>query len=198
VGIVVVGVLLAWVTGSIDALMGGPMWARRSSWSPGYYNSAFRDDLPLLWPILPLLAAFAFHRHPRLTIFCAAIVGVGLMVQSIAAAKSMRYVSYILPFLCALLGMGIAGAVATLRELIVRWTPAAYRFASVASVVLIAVVYANSMEGSIALKRVAGKTDPLLGSPFAKAADWRLAADVLSPKVAEADTVIASSGVQAL
>jgi hypothetical protein len=197
-GIAVIGLLLAWLTGSIDALMGGPLWAQRSSWMPGFYNTAFRTDLPLLWPILPLLAAFAFHRHPRLTIFCATIVGVGLAVQSVAVAKSMRYASYILPFLCALLGLGIAGAASWLRHQIVRLAPVAQRSASLASVVLLAVVYANSVEGSQALKRVAGKTDPLFGSPFRTAADWRTAADVLLPMAADAESVVVSSGVQAL
>ena len=197
-GIAVIGLLLAWLTGSIDALMGGPLWAQRSGWMPGFYNTAFRTDLPLLWPILPLLAVLAFHRYPRLTIFCATIVGVGLAVQSVAAAKSMRYASYVLPFLCALLGLGMAGAASWLRHQIVRLAPVSQRSASLISVVLLAFVYANSVEGSQALKRVAGKTDPLLGSPFRTAADWRAAADVLSPMAADAESVVVSSGVQAL
>ncbi len=58
-GPIAFGLLLTWRIGLIDQLRSAPLWAGANIDRPQYYFVAFRQELPLLWPLLPLAAVAA-------------------------------------------------------------------------------------------------------------------------------------------
>src|SRR4029453_3155661 len=85
-------------------------WAAHHALEPQYYLIRGADQLPLLWPLSPALAVLALTRWRRVAAYGAAFFAVAFLCHSIAAQKSMRYLFYAWPFLCAVLGCGIAVA----------------------------------------------------------------------------------------
>ena len=118
-GLVVAAVLVAVESrGLLDQLGMSPLWAAGNAARYQYYLVEFRNELPLLWPLLPVAVVVGVLRpaNRRLAVFCAVAVGSALLVHSVAAQKSLRYVYYLVPLMCVLWAIGLANVVALAAE----------------------------------------------------------------------------------
>ena len=120
---VVGGSLAASQLGMLDDFLTAPLWASPSANRPQYYLMELARDAPLLWPMFPVAVLIAlFFGNRRLTVFCVVVLLFALAVHSIAAAKTMRYVYYALPFLCVVWGCALSGLYAVLTRVDMRST----------------------------------------------------------------------------
>lgn len=73
-----------------------------------YYHGWYSLMYPSLWPLTGILALLALAAAPRPASLALCVFAIGFLLNSFAAAKSMRYIAYAQPFLWALWGMGLA------------------------------------------------------------------------------------------
>jgi hypothetical protein len=78
-----------------------------------FYHVWYVLFYPTLWTLVGLLTVLALIRRTKPASFAMTIFGVGLILNSIAGPKSLRYIFYAQPYLFILWGMGLA--------VIVRW-----------------------------------------------------------------------------
>jgi hypothetical protein len=178
--------------GLLDVFNGTALWAARDAARPQFYIVGLRDALPLLWPLLPLAAALAISRpdHRRLGIFCVVLAASALVVHSIAAQKTMRYVYYLAPWMSVLWAIAVAEVVAGART--------RGRLALPIAMALLAAAFALSLEGSRTLNLAAGRTANLEQRPFRDEPDWTPIVAQLAPRVREATRVVSSNSMKAL
>ena len=79
-----------------------PTWAESGKNQVWYYYLQFLLNYPALWTFGPLLALLAVALRPRLGGLALAVLGVALVLHSLAGLKSMKYMAYAFPFLWAL------------------------------------------------------------------------------------------------
>lgn len=169
-----------------------PPWAAATAADHTYYNRVYLRELPLLWPLAPALAVAAAWRWPRLVLFAAVLAVAGLSVHSLAAWKASRYVFYLAPFLCIVLGCGVAAVVEfasaqlRLRHSII-W-PAA----------LLAMVAVNSQGGHRAVKLALGTVPTGEDSLYAGEPDWTPVVPELRRAAAGAQRIATSNAMKAL
>ncbi len=72
-----------------------------------FYHAWYQLYYPGFWSLTPLLAVLAFARAPRVALLALALVATVLALASFAAAKGLRYVAFIQPFLFLLWGLGL-------------------------------------------------------------------------------------------
>ena len=190
--------------GLFALLRQAPAWVSWAADRPYEYLVRFADNLPLLWPLFPVALVFALRIERRLTIFCAALVLSALVVHSIAAAKSLRYLYYIFPPFCAILGCGLAGA---LKLLTVNALPARQNadaadlkavWIAFGWLALVAVMFVNSHEGQRVAKAALGRSKPAEVLSYAVEPEWRPAVPTLQPLVSSADRVVTSNAMKSL
>jgi hypothetical protein len=70
----------------------------------------------VFWPLLPVAALLAFRWQPRMVAFCCLVFGVIFVGQSFGGMKSMRYLSFGMPFFFAILAVVLAGIVPSARD----------------------------------------------------------------------------------
>ncbi len=190
--LVLLGVLAVWQLGLWARLSSVPLWAAGNAFRPQYYLVAFADDMPLLWPLLPFAALVAWQRHPRLVLFFATALAVGLVLHSIAAAKASRYAYYLLPFACVLWGCAVADAIHWVRA---RTAP---RHAALIVVAAMLPLLVLSREGQRAARLAAGKTLAIEEMGYNGEPDWAVVLPALRDTLGSADRVITSNAMKAL
>jgi len=167
------------------------LWAARDATRFQYYLVEFRRELPLLLPLLPVCAwlGLAAESRRRLVLFALVLVAAALLVHSVAAQKTMRYVYYVVPWMCVLWAVALAEAVD-------RWPES--RLARPLLVVLLAATTVLSVEGVRALNLLAGRVDSLDVRPFGTEPDWSGALPRLAGPAHDAARVITSNSMKAL
>jgi hypothetical protein len=164
-----------------------PAWAAWAADKPWYYLQVFAREAPLLWPLLPAAALVALLTHRRLACYCIVIVLVALLVHSIAAAKQLRYVYYVLPFVCALYGLAIAGLAARLTA----------RNAAMGLLAVVCLTLSMSGEGQRAARLAVGRATLAEALPYTVEPDWTPVAARLRELAAD-DAVGTSNAMKSL
>ncbi len=189
---------------------GAPIFLEDYRWSFGYYPERLLDYYPLIMGILPLAVLAGLHRFRRFTWFCAVTFGVAVMVHSGAAAKQMRYIYYVMPYMYALVGIATAVAwpgikrlsrqvllaVPPVRLLPVSWSgPLALMLSTV--VVLIAVMSNKGFRVAYGMLTATHADWPANYYDHIPS-DWAAATPTLRKLAADSDVIISSSGIKAL
>jgi hypothetical protein len=183
----------------LDQLGNSPLWAAGNARRYQYYLVEFRDDLPLLWPLLPVAATLAvvMPAHRRLGLFCLVAVGSALLVHSIAAQKSLRYVYYLAPLMSMLWAIALANLIGWAQEHeAVR--KEGRRRSSFLVWVLLAAVFLLAQEGARTLNLLVGRVATLENRPFAGEPDWSPLIGELEPRARAADHVVTSNSMKAI
>jgi len=196
--VVVGGSFAAAKLGMLSDFLSAPLWGLHSANRPQYYLFELARDAPLLWPMFPVAVLIAvLFGNRRLTIFCVVVLLFALAVHSIAAAKTMRYIYYALPFLCVIWGCALSGLYSGLARIETRSTGLTRNAAPLALLVA-AVVLALSQEGQRVARFVAGKlpTDPK--ADYDGELGWGPAVPTLQPLLSSANRVVTSNAMKAL
>jgi len=190
-------VIVEWQTHIIANLTQAPVWAEGRSRQLLFYAQQLGADLPLFWPLYPIAAVAVIAAYGRLGAFCVAVVLSALAVHSISGAKAIRYVYYILPFVCAVIGCAAALVVEPSRRWLASVAP---RLATTAAavVLVLGVPAFLSQEGQRTLRFLAGRASFHDLTMYSSETDWLLALPALKPALDSADTVIVSAGVKGL
>ncbi|MCK0168497.1 hypothetical protein MWU52_13105 [Jannaschia sp. S6380] len=132
----------------------------------GFYFDQMERGWGLLWYVTPLLALAAFRVRPGLTVYCGLAFAVCFVVHSFGGMKALRYLSYAMPFLFVIWGLGLSAMAAG----VARRFGGRGRAATLA-VAMIVILLATPF-GSRSLELAAGRGLPARG-------DWRGAAEVV-------------------
>lgn len=186
-----IAVVALWQLGLVRVFGSTAPWAARDATRFQYYLVEFRRELPLLLPLLPVCAwlGLTSERHRRLALFAAVIVAAALLVHSVAAQKTMRYVYYVVPWMGVIWALGFVRITETLRALP---SGRALPMAAIAGAMLL------SVEGVRALNLLAGRVGSLDVRPFGEEPDWTAAVPLLAGPAREASRVITSNSMKAL
>jgi hypothetical protein len=169
-----------------------------------YYHAFLTIYYPTLWPLVALAVVIGLAYRPRPTALCACVVAVAFVAHSLAAAKSMRYLTYVAPFLFVLWGIALAEIWPRLRRFLeevgtraLAWLglgrlgrPGVY---AALAVVLVFTIVANG-----AFVRTAATMFGFVIPPMQKRSDWTAARDPLAPWLADADIVLTTNELSAL
>ncbi len=117
----VIGVVLAALATAAFALATGiaaDLWRQYNStplFNSGdssqfwYYHGWYSLFYPSLWPLTGLLGLFAITVRPMAASMALAVFALGFLLNSFAAAKSLRYIAYAQPFLFVVWAIALAG-----------------------------------------------------------------------------------------
>ena len=190
--------LLEWKVHLISYATEAPLWAEDRASRPLFYVQQLAVDLPLFWPLFPLAAVAAISVSARFGVFCIVLALSALVVHSIAAAREMRYVYYTMPFVCALLGCGVAVAVKVMTRWLSGALPQLDKAALPLALGILAVSVSFSQEGQRTLRFIAKSNAAQSITMYATESNWALALPILQPLADTADLVIVSAGVKGL
>jgi hypothetical protein len=198
--VAIVGLGAVAYLGLIEELGRSALWAEHSAGRFQFYVVEFRKDLPLLWPLLPAATILAVVQptYRRLAVFCAVAVGSALIVHSVAAQKTMRYVYYLAPLMCVLWAIAVTSMVSAMTAEGTAVEPSRYFRASWLALIAVGAAFVLSQEGSRAINLVAGRVANMERLPFAGEPDWRPLLADLAPRAASADRVVTSNSVKAI
>jgi hypothetical protein len=206
------GLAVALVTPPLRDLLGGftyvPRWAMDTAGDARYYMRQIAADWPMLWLGSPVLAVGALRRAPRAASFALTVFAAVLVLHSLAAWKTDRYIFYGMPFFFAVCGMGTAWLAAYFMEAVVRllqslpgtgWMrwQASVAWAALALAGVFALV---QMPGVREAGRWLRERQPMNadGTPGLGRPDWAAARDSLVPYVERGADVLVSTDVKAV
>jgi len=175
---------------------GSAAWAEHHANEPQFYLIRGADQLPLLWPLAPLLAVAVLTRWKRLGGYAAAFFALSLVGQSVAGQKAMRYLFYAWPFLCVVLGCGISMAGAAGLQLVRNVGLSSQARATAAVVVLAALTIVMSQEGQRTIKWLSGDLQPFDRGAYE--ADWTGAVKSLATDLGGHPVLVTSNSMKAL
>jgi hypothetical protein len=181
------GLFVAGRLGLLAMLREVPVWAAWAADKKLYYVQRLAGDLPLLWPLFPFAGLFAWRARPRLATFCLVVFGVGLLVHSIAAAKQLRYLYYLLPFAAAVAGLAVQSLFDSARSL----------RQGLLVLVGLGVALAMSAEGQRFARLAAGRMPQVEALPYLVEADWTPVEPALLREAAGADRIVTSNAMKA-
>lgn len=123
-GLGLLAILVAWQAGILE-----DFW-RRYRWTPlfnqdtqdqfWFYHFWFSLLYPTLWPLTGVLGLVAVAARPRPAAFALTVFALAFLLNSLAAAKSLRYLVYAQPFLFAVWGIALAAVWPHLRNFLAR------------------------------------------------------------------------------
>jgi hypothetical protein len=182
-----------------------PLFNRDQAGSFWYYHFWYNLYYPSLWPLTPLLALAAIAAHPRLGLLAASLLAPALLLHSLAAPKSLRYVIYLQPFLFLLWGLALAWLGPRLRRL------AADLLASLAPVVALPPPWPERLAKALlaggllflllantATIRTAAMLAGITVPPELPPTRWDLARPALEPRLREAEIVLTTAELETL
>lgn len=206
--ILLVGLLAVIVAGGLWLERGVllEMWRRFSSAPPWlaeqgsnvrYYHWLLLDNYAVWWALLPLGCVVAVLRRERLAIVCAVAFAVVFVTNSLAASQVPRYVAWALPFLFIVWAL----ALAELLPLVVALCRRASR--RLIGGRLASGVFALGIAGFLFLNTTgwmdtARAVNPIRPVAPYLASDWSLAAELLSPVLADGAIHVSTAGPPAL
>lgn len=183
------------------------VWAQETRYTLHYYFILLAERHPTVWTLFPLLLPIALLRYGRPARLCAFVFVTAIVLHSLAAQKTERYLHYAIPMLFIIVGMGVSVAVNWMHEYAVGWLrsryalglPSARRLAGVGVAGLVAFAAAGNA-GFVYTYRMVTTDDaswriqhvPLRGEP-----SWGRAAAALRPLVDSSSVVMASTGLKA-
>lgn len=196
------GLLLAlWASGLLQELWfryrWTPLFNRKTEDQFWFYHGWYSLLYPSLWPLTGLFSLLVVAVRPRLGSFLLTVFAIGFLLNSFAAAKSLRYFSYAQPFLFALWGVALAEIAAPLgrfgRDLIRRLqavlaelTP--WPLSLARALVLGAVLFL--LAANAAWLRTVTLIADIPVPPELPATEWPLARPALEPLLARVDVVV--------
>jgi hypothetical protein len=183
-----------------------PLWAAEFKNRVHFYHLQLAGQYPVLWPLAGFIGIAAFGFRPRPAAFCAVIFGTAFVFRSFAGMKDERYLFYVLPFLFALFGIGIAGAFEALRPLVrdlaerarLAMGPHLPALPVRAGLIVAALVFMLSAGSAPALLAFDLARGVLPSGPGRITSDWWRAAAVLTEQSAAADVVVVSDELAAI
>ncbi len=202
VAVALVGLGAAWLSGLLDAL-----WTQYRSvprfnepamnrfWS---YHAWYQLYYPTVWTLSGVIAIFALVERPRLASFLIVVFGVGFLLNSFAAAKSLRYIAYVQPFLFALWGVGLAAIFGLLPNVVARLRDrlaehltglAGQGARALATLFLIVAVLFTVVVNPAWVRSVTMLADIVI-PPQAPRPDWLTAKPTLAPWLERVDVVV--------
>jgi hypothetical protein len=195
--IVLAGTTTIYLSGLSERLVEAPLWAMHSASRPQYYLFGLSESMPLLWPMFPFMLLASWSVNRRLSLFCLTAFALTIVVHSVAAQKSVRYLYYALPFFSIILGTGIAGTIAYASR---TWADGVRdeRLPPRAAGILIAITLVLSLEGQHVLKILSGKLPASVALSYGVEADWSPAVAVLTPWVHSSTRVMTSNSMKAI
>jgi 4-amino-4-deoxy-L-arabinose transferase-like glycosyltransferase len=106
------------------------LWALPDRDNVLFYYYLLAQQFGVLGNYLPLAALAAFAFFPRPALYCATVLGIGLLLHSFGGMKQDRYVAYLMPHFAALWAMAGWPLLLALRNRLAalaapRWRPAA-------------------------------------------------------------------------
>jgi len=195
---VVGGSLALSYMGILDAFGEVPLWASWAANRPQYYLIELGRAAPLLWPLSPVAALVAYFANRRMTTFCVVVLLFALAVHSAAASKAIRYIYYVLPFLCVIWGCALSGLYALASRVEMRSPALGSRGAAPLALLVATVVLALSQEGQQAARLVLGRLTTEQTVTYDGETDWSSAVPALQPLASSADRVVTSNSMKAL
>lgn len=208
-GLSLLALLAAWRLGILQDL-----W-RRYRWTPlfnqdtqdqfWFYHAWFSLLYPSLWPLTGILGLVAVAHRPRPASFALTVFALAFLLNSFAAAKSLRYIVYAQPFLFALWGIGLAalwpalrGFLARLREGLGDHLAALGRPYRPLAGVLVAGAVLFLLLANPAWLRTATILADVTVPPEQPMADWPKAKPALEPWLERADVVVTTEELATL
>lgn len=198
-----------WLLGPLPDL-----W-RRYRWTPlfnrgtqdqfWYYHAWLSLLYPSLWPLTGVLGLAAVVARPRAASFALTVFALAFLLNSVAAAKSLRYLVYAQPFLFAVWGIGLAALWPSLRAFLARlrrdlgdrladlgrpYRPLGWPLLGGAVLFLLL--------GNPAWLRTTALLADLTVPPEQPMADWPRAKPALAPWLARADVVVTTEELASL
>lgn len=198
-----------WLSGAVDEL-----W-HRYRWTPlfnrgtqdqfWFYHAWFSLLYPSLWPLTGILGLVAIVHRPRPAAFALTVFAMAFLLNSIAAAKSLRYIVYAQPFLFSVwgialaalwtpLGSFLAGLRASLSD---RLADLGRPFRPVSWLLLGGAILFLVMGNPTWLRTTALLADITI-PPEVPMADWPRAKPALEPWLATADVVVTTEELASL
>jgi hypothetical protein len=169
-----------------------------------YYHWFLTIYYPTLWPLVALAVVIGLAYRSRPTAFCACVVAVGFLAHSFAAPKSMRYLTYVMPFLFVLWGIALAEVWPRmwrfLEEVGMRtlaWLRLG-RLGRPGAFAVLAVVLLFTVVATGAFVRTAATMFGFVIPPMQRTSDWPAAKDELAPWLADAAIVLTTNELSAL
>lgn len=201
-GVAFVGIALAmlvgWKLGLFQLFGEATLWSADTASQPNYYNRVLAKLHPLLWPLAPLAAAVAWRVDRRLAIFCVVYAAAALTVHSLAAQKASRYAYYALPFIAALWGVGLAGAIDFARGRVSTLQGRTVPTGLLLAAALMAATFILSQGGQRSLKLLIGRVPPEQMLSYADESDWSAEGTALLDAARASDAVIVSNALKGL
>lgn len=198
-----------WTSGILPEL-----W-HRYRWTP-LFNRGTQDQFwfyhawlsllyPSLWPLTGILGLAAVAYRPRPAAFALTVYALAFLLNSLAAAKSLRYLVYAQPFLFAVWGMGLAALWQPLRGFLVglraalsdRLAELGRPYRPLSWVLLGGAVLFLLLANPAWLRTVALLADVTI-PPERPMADWPRARAALEPWLRDADVVVTTEELGSL
>ena len=160
---------------------------------------------PTLWTLFGVLAIFAVLDSPKIAWLAVSVFSFGFLLMSFAAWKATRYISFALPFLAIVWGIGLAGAVSLLRPHLIATRKRladtlalSQRINSAVATIVMALALIILILGNPFWLRTAAVIGNVALPGEEPATDWRAARDALAPWVAQADIMITTEELGAI
>lgn len=195
--VLVIGLLAVVETDLLSRIGYVPVWAQSRAGDVDYYIGKLSRELPLAWPLFPAAILVTLVSHSRVGLFCAAVATVGLAIHSVLPQKDMRYVVYLLPCICIVVG-GVAAHVSEWSRRNIQTSKP--RISPISGLIILATflsIIGFSQEGRRAAKGLAGD---LVDYDVTQASDpsWSAAVPVINVLLAGADAVVVSNSMKAI
>ena len=199
-GLAAVGLVVLAEFGFWDKFVKAPLWAAGRAGRYHYYLEEFSRELPLLWPLLPAAIFFGMvdPRTRRVVGYCVTVLVVSLMIHSLAGAKAVRYVYYVVPMACAAWGVAVANIVTRGIERGDRVGSTGYDLPRWTLPCMILLGLILSQEGIRTMRLIAGRLQPTVALSYGAEADWGPAVASLDQVLRSADIVVTSNAMKAL
>ena len=196
--VVICALVVGRVSGLFVMMHQVPRWAADSSNDVNYYNRLLLSELPLLWPLVPVLALAALRTDRRIALYSGIIAIGALLIHSGVAWKADRYVYYALPWLAVLIGMGLVATANWIGSSLQRGLTRPGWAGAAATALLLCVVLGNSEEaqraGRILLRRPRAVD---LGALFAEPS-WAPVLSELQESARSVNRIVTSDSMKAL
>ncbi|HET7585015.1 MAG TPA: hypothetical protein VFK13_08910 [Gemmatimonadaceae bacterium] len=92
------------------------LWGAAQRGNVRFYHWYLGGSYPTFWTLFPLVLLLAFIARPRVALLAVCVFGFSLVLQSLLAWKSQRYLSPAMPFFFILAGLAISRAVPFVRD----------------------------------------------------------------------------------
>jgi hypothetical protein len=194
---VVGGAAVVHSLGLLEKATQAPLWAAGRSGDFAFYNRALGGEWPMFWPLFPLAALAAMAGFRRFALYCTVVAIAAIAVHSVSAAKALRYAYYAMPLLCAVIGCAVAYLVHLIsRSLLLVCRGLGPGGSVLMSLLLVALVAANSQEARSAARFIGGRADWRDLTMYASESDWTLAMPALRSLTGPETTLVVSSAVK--